>query len=217
MKQVQVPEFDFEFDESFPLYGDLAFHHEMRELLRGEVSYGEGDNKEKARRVLEYGSQQILNDETSSPFMRYVAICFKRHLEGNKGKKVSLDVAFSREQGLGRPKDDPAKFDPVVFAYYSGCACVVPQSAHVFAYYLHTLGDPTYAHTALTADITMDEEERRERSFSAAFSVHHGWTQDELRRKGIDSRSIESKKEQTRNLLQDRGLYLKQRKKKTRK
>lgn len=190
MKQVQVPEFDFEFDESWHLYGDVVFHHEMRELLRGEVSYDEGDNKEKARRVLEYGSQQILNDETSSPFMRYVAICFKRHLEGKKGKTVSLDVAFSIERGRGKPKDDPAKFDHVVAAYYTAAADV-------------TLRTP---------------DERQARGFDAAFRAHHGRTEEEFKRSGktgIDPKSIDNMKVATRNLLQDRGLYQKRRKAQT--
>lgn len=183
MKQVQVAEIDFEFDESFPLYGDIVFHHEMRELLRGDVSYGDGDNKEKARRVLEYGSRQILNDETSSPFMRYVAICLRLHLE----KSVSLDVAFNRKQGRGRPKEDPANFDHVIAAFYA----------------------------AADAPTAADAKQRRELGFKAAFIAHHGKSEEEYKRLEVDAKSIDNKKVATRKLLQGRGLYQIKREKRT--
>lgn len=174
MKQVQDSEFDIEFDENFSLYGDVVFRHEMLELLRGEVSYGEGDNKEKARRVLEYGTQQILNDGTSSAFVRYVAICLSRHLE----EGVSLDVAFNRKQGRGRPKADPANFDHVIAAF-------------------HAADDDTAA----------DAEHRRELGFKAAFTAHHGKSEEEYKRLKVDAKSIDNKKVATRKLLQEWGLY----------
>lgn len=183
MKQVEVPEFNFESEESLSLYDDVVFHHEMTELLRGEVSYGEGDNKEKARRVLEHGSQQILNDETSSPFMRYVAICLRLHLE----KSVSLDVAFNRKKGRGRPIEDPANFDHVIAAFYAAA------------------DDPTAA----------DAKQCRELGFKAAFIAHHGKSEEEYKRREVDAKSIDNKKVATRKLLQGRGLYQIKRKKRT--
>lgn len=96
---------------------------ETNELLSGEISYGDGDITEKARRILELGSRRILDGKPSPAFSHYVAICIQEHI--NKG--ISLDVAFSRKK-RGRPKRDPQQDDHIVIAYHAAASAISSAS-----------------------------------------------------------------------------------------
>ena len=96
---------------------------ETGELLHGKISYGEGDIASKALRVLDLGSNQILDRKTPSPaFLMYVAICIRKCIDEGQ----SLDRAFGLSKGPGRPKLDPQVYDHIIDAYYG--EMIMPSS-----------------------------------------------------------------------------------------
>lgn len=101
---------------------DAALGVECAELRRSEVTWGDQDSEHpersalesKARRVLRIGVRQMLEGNPNPEFLKYLAECIRRFLDG---EEKSLDQALRVSLKRGRPAVDPAIFDSVVRTY----------------------------------------------------------------------------------------------------
>ena len=102
-----------DFDRDSLINESIQLH--IKELEKGTVSYGDVNLKEKAKRILELGANQILEGrEPSKDFLLFVATSIKKVIDGDQ---ITLDHAFGLTRKRARPRKDPRDDDLTVNSF----------------------------------------------------------------------------------------------------
>lgn len=178
----ELPTFD---EEDDALFAEVAIRADVRSLVRGELSYGDIDLVEVARRLLSAGVDGIVKGKPSPVFLAFLAHAITRRLDG---KVRSLDVAVGLRRKPGRKLKAPEADDPVVSAFHRVMS-----------------GAASGAEAPARGEVGFDELERS--ALDAAYEAKFGHSRARHKEIGYPAKSIDDRMMDVKRVLQSRDLY----------
>lgn len=160
-------------------------------IQRGEIPYGDSSLAEVVKRVLKAGAQEILNGTPSPCFLRFIADSINNTIDD---EEPNLDVAFGLRRKRGNQQKPPQDYDHIASAFKDAMQCAIPW-----------LKAPGRGEAGF--------ERRERRALDAAYCAMYGMYQHEHAALKFNAKSITDRMNETKRLLQRRGLWMQDRRK----